>query len=101
MNLPGSIRILKNSKESCENHYARIAEFRIQGETDSFGAEYEFLCRECFEKREIHSITGNCDWCGSLRSLSFYRDLEEGFCGPVYRVCSECMQKDKEKWIDG
>ena len=77
------------------------ATHRIQGETDSFGAEYIDLCETCYRKEQQLGATTEsaCDWCGKLASdTQPYRDMEEGMCGPVYQVCGDCRKKDAESW---
>lgn len=82
----------------CDTHSDRAAVARIQGETDSFGAELFDMCQECLKefrawKREgDHS--GECDWCHLHKPrLSPQRDYEEGFYGRVYDVCDDCIRR--------
>lgn len=84
----------------CDNHQDRPSVRRVQGETDSFGAEYLDLCQECLDelkKHEAESRTGRCDWCGKQATdLRPRRDFEEGLAGRVYDVCGECVRKENE-----
>jgi len=90
--LPGSKHVVPEGMmcDSCEVNKATV---RIQGETDSFGAEFHDVCADC-EKKFSDSMTGTCDWCGKDEvPLKPTRDYDEGTCGPVYYVCGECKQK--------
>ena len=100
----GSTRSLPGSKhrvphgQTCDEHSDRIAVARIQGETDSFGAEYFDMCQECYNefrnRDQTDERTGCCDWCGKHSTkLHAARDYDEGMCGPVYRVCDPCIVK--------
>lgn len=88
----------------CDRHPDRPAVARIQGETDSFGAELNDLCRECLEAdrayaRSPEARSGTCDWCkGEATDLSWRRDHEEGPAGRVYRVCGACRKRDDDYW---
>lgn len=81
------------------------AAYRIQGETDSFGAEFEDLCTDCFQSHQEQieaqpSGLERCDWCHSMSDdVRPYRDMEEGMCGPVYDVCGACRKKDADAWL--
>lgn len=90
--LPGSLHSLPEGS-MCDSHPDRLAVARVQGETDSFGAEYILMCAEC---REAHKAmdgahyTGNCK-CGAEEVPLFpYRDYDEGLRGPVYYACRAC-----------
>jgi len=102
----GPISSLPNSRHTvpegtkCDEHPDRLAITRIQGETDSFGSEMHDLCQECLNKRNEEMKTldqsGTCDWCRKLSpKLYDHRDIDEGSCGPVYRVCLECFQAER------
>lgn len=84
----------------CDDHPDRPAVRRVQGETDSFGAEYYDLCQECldeFRKHQHDDRKGVCDWCKKeATDLRKRRDFEEGMYGPVYDVCGECVKKENE-----
>jgi hypothetical protein len=83
----------------CDVHPDRKAVVRIQGETDSFGCEMHDCCQECADEiRESEQTpearTGKCDWCKhQATDLRDRRDIDEGMCGPVYRVCGACEKK--------
>ena len=51
-NVPGAVKNLTGSTEGykCDKHPEEDAAFRVQGETDSFGAEYLYMCTGCFEE---------------------------------------------------
>lgn len=91
-------------EDVCDEHPDRPALVRIQGETDSFGAEFINCCAECASEFRSHmreARVGRCDWCRQdARDLCDYRDAEEGFCGPVYRVCGGCRHADAARWQD-
>ena len=91
--LPGDWKKLNQDLICCENHADRKATWRLQGETDSFGAEYDYYCDECrsnMSKQENFWYEGTCDRCGQDKPLYPYRDPDEGFHGPVYSACKEC-----------
>lgn len=97
--LPGAAHHVPDG-EACDHHPDRPAVARIQGETDSFGAELHDLCQECLEadRRAAASPearTGTCDWCkGEATDLAWRRDYEEGMAARVYRVCGACRKRD-------
>lgn len=86
----------------CDEHPDRPATRRIQGETDSFGAEFHDLCADCAtafftriaaERERPH----RCDWCKAMATDTRpHRDFEEGFYGPVYIVCAACQARESE-----
>lgn len=96
--LPGTPHDLPDGA-MCDEHPDRPAIARIQGETDSFGCEMCDCCQECLDEiraydRSAEARTGRCDWCKQDASdLRNKRDFEEGFAGPVYRVCGVCSKK--------
>lgn len=78
----------------CDDHPGVLAATRIQGETDSFGAEYLDLCTACVARlsRE-QAAPGYCDWCkAQVLDLRPRRDPDEGSCGRVYQVCQPCRR---------
>lgn len=82
----------------CDDHPDRLAVKRIQGETDSFGAEYHDLCQECIDAMdkslEEADTSGNCDWCGLYADKTVLRrDQDEGLYGRLYSVCISCCIK--------
>jgi len=83
----------------CCSHEDRPAIKRVQGETDSFGAEYFGACQECLDElaKDDGTYTGTCDWCeAESDKLRETRDYEEGMSGPVYDVCPGCRQKQND-----
>jgi hypothetical protein len=102
----------------CDKHPRRKAVARIQGETDSFGCEYNDYCSECLGElreyqRSAEACSGPCDWCKQpATDLRDARDYDEGVSGPVYRVCGGCIKRrndqareelaryDDEDWSD-
>lgn len=103
--LPGTGHPLpKNAK--CDMHPDRPAVARVQGETDSFGAELHDLCQECLDedrayRRSAEARSGECDWCRKeATDLSDTRDYDEGMSGPVYRVCGACRARRDQRLRD-
>lgn len=101
-NLPGNI--YSGTKGSfCETHEDRPSYKKLQGETDSFGAEYSEMCEECFavyEKSLEVKVAKEepCDWCKVVtNTIEPTRDYSEGSNGPVYYVCQACrIKQDNE-----
>lgn len=83
----------------CDEHPDRPAVARIQGETDSFGCEMNDCCQECVDEIRAYANsadarTGHCEWCKQHSTdLRDKRDLDEGTCGRVYRVCGPCAKR--------
>lgn len=90
---------------ACDEHPERIAKYRVQGETDSFGAELHDMCEECYQQHRAAEIFyrekqkhGICEWCSSASDdLRQTRDYEEGSCGPIYMVCRACIKRRDEE----
>lgn len=83
-----------------EDSCGKSSVFKVTGETDSFGSEYHYMCRECREKEQEHykenpSIE-NCERCGCDAVVKPFRDPDEGMSGPVYWACSPCISKYME-----
>jgi len=93
--LPGSVHKAEGSCDDCGQPATR----RVQGETDSFGAEYADLCDACFEEeraRRRANRAGNCDWCDKHVDLRIWtRDYDEGMHGATYRVCKKCYDRQQ------
>lgn len=92
--LPGAFHATEEGM-MCDTHADRPAVKRVQGETDSFGAEFSDLCQECldeFKAQQKSSYEGwRCDWCKHANhGIRPKRDWEEGAAGPVYYVCKDC-----------
>lgn len=106
MNLPGDYIKLNSPSRSCEGYNYEcneIALYKLQGETDSFGAEYFYYCQSCLDKtllavREYEDQEEYCEWCKKLAKLKPVRDFEEGFHGPVYYVCSSCRRAQRNDY---
>ncbi|WP_395495597.1 hypothetical protein [Acetobacter sp. KSO5] len=99
-NLPGSRHsVPKNAK--CDIHADRNAVANIQGETDSFGAEYILMCQECYDEYKQESRKpdiSDCNWCEAKQiAVKPRRDYEEGMSGPVYYVCQSCIDRDNAR----
>lgn len=81
----------------CDEHPDRPAVARLQGETDSFGAELFDCCNECaklFREEMRRPYIGRCEWCDAAEvELRNTRDCEEGLSGRVYRVCVPCKKR--------
>ena len=102
MSLPGSISMLKDSdKNTCDDHPERHAVARLCTESDSFGDEYSFMCKECYEeykKDADEDIIDTCEWCKTENvAVRPIRDIDEGSHGPVYYVCSKCAQDYRKR----
>jgi hypothetical protein len=109
--VPGSTRAISPGVTKCEGYNCVCPEYaiiRLQGETDSFGAEYFNYCEACYKAcmDAEKDIEDNCDWCKEMAKVYPVRDYSEGMSGPVYYVCMECSTKqDKEaleelKWME-
>lgn len=114
MSLPGNVRTLNDNnghicewdetwvgEDSPEINCSKPATHRLQGETDSFGAEYHYLCAEHLAayrtSQENADKSGHCDWCHQEKPVvSPRRDVDEGMNGPVYDVCDDCIRKQNE-----
>jgi len=85
----------------CDEHPDQPAVTRIQGETDSFGAELLDVCQSCLDAIQAHQAedrTGMCDWCSNhATDLAHQRDLDEGMGGRMYRVCGACRRAESER----
>jgi hypothetical protein len=82
----------------CDDHPDRPAVARVQGETDSFGAELNDMCQECLDEHRQWQAesdhSGVCDWCKNhAPRLRPRRDYEEGMSGRVYDVCDPCIKR--------
>ena len=92
--MPGSSHRLP-PEAKCDDHPDRPAVKRIQGATDSFGAELIDMCQECYDKYKEEAskpLPGRCDWCKKdVPNIHQMRDYEgEGSSGPLYDVCDDC-----------
>ena len=87
---------------ACDEHPDRPAVRRVQGETDSMGCEMHDVCQECADAMRAHvrvDAVGACDWCKTIsKNLRHHRDIEEGMCGRVYRVCGACVAEESYKF---
>ena len=101
--LPGAVHSTPEGS-MCDEHPDVPAVRRVQGETDSFGSEMHDLCQACVDELKTHSHEarwGFCDWCKKeVDDLRPKRDFEEGFYGPVYRVCGPCAKRYDESMRD-
>lgn len=84
----------------CDDHPDRAAESRVQIEADSIGSEYADLCSECLElhRKGKEERVGRCEWCRAGDGDDKVRlhpvlDYEEGSHGPVYHVCTSCVDR--------
>jgi hypothetical protein len=97
--LPGAVHPLPKGT-MCDDHSDRVAVARIQGETDSFGAELNDMCAECLKQYNEYKAanpynSGRCEWCGNhTDDIRQERDFEEGRCGRLYDVCGACRAKE-------
>ena len=101
--LPGSLHKVPTGMIcDTEGHENVLAVKRIQGESDSLGAELIDMCQACYDKylAEIEEPEAkNCDWCNCLTmDIKPTRDPDEGSCGPVYYVCSGCRRAQNDRF---
>lgn len=101
--LPGAVHKCP-MEATCDTsgHGDRPAYRRVQGETDSFGAELIDMCHECWDAHKVvvaeEDTSGCCDWCKQHKpALRKRRDFEEGSAGRVYDVCSDCIKAENER----
>lgn len=99
------LQYAKGEEWQCEND----ATVRVQGETDSFGAEYHHYCEACYKlSEELNDYytkkheddESQCEWCNKVttqKNLRYTRDIDEGSNGPVYEVCGECRARQAEQ----
>lgn len=103
--LPGTFHAFK-LVTLCDEHPDRPAVSRVQGETDSFGAELIDMCQECLahyreQLSDNRNLLEQCDWCKNQSTgLCDRRDFEEGTHGRVYRVCDGCVDKENTRLKD-
>lgn len=102
--MPGSRHALP-AGATCDRHQDRPAVARVQGETDSFGCEYNDMCQECvdehraFIEAELNSPK-YCCWCKQMKlHVSPHRDFEEGTSGPLYDVCADCRSEENKRAV--
>lgn len=99
--MPGSFHAVPEGT-MCDDHPNEPATARIQGETDSFGAEYRDACSECAaaftkEREDALPRAGYCEWHrGQGANIKLARDFEEGTSGRLYETCEECRQKMRD-----
>lgn len=99
--LPGHVTRLEGNFDVVCDKDNNLASHRIQGETDSQGAEYINLCEGCYrsyqEAQKTVDHSGVCDTCGMVcEVISPWRDPEEGSCGRIYHVCDVCRVASKD-----
>lgn len=92
MNLPGNVRV-GDYNEPCEK-CGKASQIEVQGETDSFGAEFSYFCLGHKPKNASWETEGECDRCGAEDILKPWRDFEEGSNGPVYWACEHCRNEE-------
>ena len=104
MSLPGDYRKIQSIAARCD-HCEKLATYVMQGETDSFGAEYHMLCDEHFKLRldEIEKEKQKpklCEWCNKEKvGCTMQRDITESH-GPLYQVCNECRVKNVNAFVE-
>lgn len=103
--MPGRIlEPIKGHTCDTEGHEDRPSVKMVQGETDSFGAEYCDLCEECYKKelgRKREKEISTCEWCKTPNvEVHLSRDYSEGMHGPVYSVCLSCIHKQNDELDD-
>lgn len=91
--LPGSIHKLPQSSipvvcDRCE----KLATVRVQGETDSFGAEMHDLCEQHVKEMRGEATIGYCDFCHKQHELFPHRYWDEPR-GRVFWLCLPCRKE--------
>jgi hypothetical protein len=102
--LPGAHHAVPEGTR-CDEHEERLAVKRVQGETDSFGAELNDMCLGCYEAHKTswaaykeEQAHGICDWCRrEATDRRQVRDWEEGSAGPLYDVCGVCIKRRNDE----
>ena len=110
MSLPGEIIKLNSEvisknyslNTTCYKHSSVLATHRLCTESDSFGHEYLYMCKNCYneykeKKDQTKEEEHKCDWCNTLNILKPVRDPDEGSCGRVYYVCNSCRNRMNER----
>jgi hypothetical protein len=100
MSLPGDVLKLPKGA-TCDCGKAAIV--NIQGETDSFGYEENFMCQGCYDKYKTQvkeKKEQTCDWCKYIAICNPIRDYDEGMHGPVYYVCVPCKDRHNAKMME-
>lgn len=109
MGLPGDVVRIQTSEYEDEGCYhdgcSKRPEWRLQGETDSMGAEYHFYCDQHLKEvqkvmREAPEVLESCDGCGAMAVLRPSRCWEEGNNGPVYHWCPACRESNRKSLED-
>ncbi|WP_137860762.1 hypothetical protein [Variovorax sp. 3P27G3] len=102
ISMPGALHSVPPGTP-CDRHPKRLAVNRLQGETDSFGAEYLCLCQRCIDEIrarnvELREIEQYCEWHrGMGLDVRPHRDFEEGSAGRLYSVCAACRRQESER----
>lgn len=102
--LPGNVKRVSGDSvcDECENK----ALYRVQGETDSFGCEYLYMCEDHYQEHlkceeEYKDKPQYCEWCHSEKEdVCPFRDMDEGMAGPVYDVCPDCRIRHMQRYND-
>jgi hypothetical protein len=88
----------------CDKHPDVLSRYRVQGDTDADSAVLHDMCDFCYQTYLMQAPEqegGCCEWCGKFaKLLQDYRDAKEGFAGPIYQVCEECIHQDQENIVD-
>lgn len=97
-NLPGEVS-KPDHGATCDYHPDIAATVRVQGETDSFGAEYIHMCTACKQDHDayrdrlggaVYESICQHSQCRASAPVFPVRDFEEGVNGPVYYYCRPC-----------
>lgn len=108
MGYPGEIRSIAGTGQTAICHHedcTNPSQWRVQGETDSFGAEYEYFCADHIEdiRAELKQAAyreDHCEGCNKLAVLRPTRDWEEGNNGPFYYWCADCRDRNRRNLDD-
>ncbi len=99
----------------CGNTCTNLAKWRIQGETDSWGAEYSYVCDDCLKTNQNRHqewlkspealVLTECDLPGChkmvpYKDLIWWKDAEEGTAACPHQICPDCKRKEYEYWAE-
>jgi len=78
--LPGNTIKISGSRH-CDCHPWRLAEYRVQGETDSFGCEYTYSCQMCHDLEKTFNTPETSLLLSLASVLDNFIDLKSGVVG--------------------
>jgi hypothetical protein len=91
------------SENACK--CGKPSELKVVGETDSFGSEFHFMCRACYDdmkkQAEENPHLETCPRCKAEAVLIAHRDPDEGSNGPLYYLCGPCLKISNAYYLEG